>query len=178
MSQFADPGYNVHKAMGQYLSLLAYHLATDDLLPHLPVNYADEMEKYYQILRYTVGNSSQPDFDTSALQSAITKFRDQAEQAAKLAQHAVDTNDADLLQTVNHKYRDYQRGFVSQGGLPGREFYKHMIFAPGIDTGYDPVTFPGVTEAVEAKDFETAKEYVEKTARAIGVAGEILERQV
>jgi N-acetylated-alpha-linked acidic dipeptidase len=34
-------------------------------------------------------------------------------------------------------------------GLEGRPFYRHIVFAPGIDTGYAGVTFPGLVEAIE-----------------------------
>lgn len=49
-----------------------------------------------------------------------------------------------------------------------------MIYAPGLDTGYSPVTFPGITEAVGFGDLETAEEFVVKTARAIWHATAIL----
>ena len=98
-----------------------------------------------------------------------------AEEAEILAQLAQETNDAKVLKVVNNKYRDFQRGYASQGGLPNREFFQHLIFAPGIDTEYAPVTFPAVTEAVEAGDFTLAAEWVEKTAAAIRVAGNMLK---
>ncbi|WPA99987.1 uncharacterized protein RHO25_004607 [Cercospora beticola] len=175
MSKFADPGFLAHKSMGQYLALLAYHLASDDLLPLEPINYADQMQRYYQALQYTIGNSSRVDFDVSSLQDAISTFRTQAQEAADLAQLAISSNNSELLQVVNAKYRDFQRGFTSQGGLPTREFYQHLIFAPGLDTGYAPVTFPGVTEAVERDQWEVAQDYLERTVRAIEVAGNILK---
>ncbi|KXS97321.1 hypothetical protein AC578_10738 [Pseudocercospora eumusae] len=176
MTNFGDPGFLVHKAMGQYLSLLAYHLASEDLLPLQPTNYADQMDIYYQNLQYAIGNATQENpLDTSALRSAIDTFRIQATEAAHLAQQALHSNDGSLLQLVNRKYRDFQRGFASQGGLPTREFYQHLIFAPGLDTGYAPVTFPAVTEAVEAGNFSLAGEWVAKTAKAIEVAGDVLK---
>lgn len=49
-----------------------------------------------------------------------------------------------------------------------------MIYAPGIDTGYAAVTFPGITEAVESGDLKTAEEFVVKTAKAIWHATAIL----
>lgn len=49
-----------------------------------------------------------------------------------------------------------------------------MIYAPGLDTGYAPVTFPGITEAVIDGDLKTAEEFVVKTARAIWHATAIL----
>lgn len=133
------------------------------------------MQRYYQNLQYTIGNSSRVDFDVSSLQDAISTFRTQAQEAADLAQLAISSNNSELLQVVNAKYRDFQRGFTSQGGLPTREFYQHLIFAPGLDTGYAPVTFPGVTEAVERDQWEVAQDYLERTVRAIEVAGNILK---
>lgn len=150
-------------------------MASDDLLPLEPINYADQMQRYYQNLQYTIGNSSRVDFDVSSLQDAISTFRTQAQEAADLAQLAISSNNSELLQVVNAKYRDFQRGFTSQGGLPTREFYQHLIFAPGLDTGYAPVTFPGVTEAVERDQWEVAQDYLERTVRAIEVAGNILK---
>jgi len=76
----------------------------------------------------------------------------------------------------NHKARDFSRGFTSQGGLPTREFYQHTIFAPGRDTGYAPVTFPGITESITFdQDAELAQEWVQKTSDAILVAASILK---
>lgn len=175
MSTFGDPGFLTHKNMGQYLTLLAYHLATADFVPLHPLNYADQMDLYYSELRGVIANATQ-DVDTSELRSAIDEFRVQAEQAVALQEQAMAKGDAALTKVVNGKYRDFQRGFTSQGGLPDREFYRHLIFAPGLDTGYAPVTFPGITEAITFRnDFAQAEEWVQKTAAGIRVAGDILK---
>ena len=42
-------------------------------------------------------------------------------------------------------------------------------------SGYAPVTFPGITEAVDAGNFTLAEEWVKKTAAAIRVAGNIIK---
>lgn len=41
--------------------------------------------------------------------------------------------------------------------------------------GYAPVTFPGITEAVDAGNFTLAEEWVQKTVAAIEVAGNIIK---
>ncbi|KAI6794163.1 putative glutamate carboxypeptidase [Hortaea werneckii] len=175
MSTFGDPGFLVHKGMGQYLTLLAYHLATDESLPLEPVNFANEMDIYYQDLQYTIGNASQ-DVDISELRQAIDTFRTQAEEAESLMATAVEEGNSDLVRVQNYKFRDFHRGFTSQGGLPNREFYRHVIFAPGLDTGYAATTFPGITEAIEIYDnFTMAAEWVTKTSAGIRLAGNILK---
>ena len=82
------------------------------------------------------------DLDVTTLRDALDAFAAAAEEVKAQEQQAAQTGDENLLQLVNHKYRDFQRGFVSQGGLPNREFYKHLIFAPGLDTGSSSLPLP------------------------------------
>ncbi|KAH7022000.1 hypothetical protein EDB80DRAFT_596862 [Ilyonectria destructans] len=177
MSTFGDPGFHVHASMGQYLALVAYHLASDDVLPIDTQNYAVELRAYYDdLVEYAEEQGAE--LDLSELDAAIKVFKKSADEAKALELLAVERDDGDLKTIINHKYRDFQRGFISQGGLPGREFYKHVVTAPGLDTGYAAVTFPGVTEGIQyAKDgnFEVAQGWVSKTARGIVVAANILK---
>jgi N-acetylated-alpha-linked acidic dipeptidase len=100
---------------------MTYHLASDDLVPLHPLNYADQMDIYYEDLQTVVADADE-DVDISELRDAIDTFRTQAEEALALQEQATSTGDSALLEVVNHKYRDFQRGFTSQGGLPNREF--------------------------------------------------------
>lgn len=134
MSTFGDPGFAFHVGMGQYLALLAYHLSSDDLISFDLPNYATQMNSYYNDLLVTI-NSTQLQLDTTELRAALDEFESRTQEVKALESQAVTTGDTALLEVVNRKYRDFQRGFVSQGGLPTREFYKHVVFAPGIDTG-------------------------------------------
>ncbi len=92
------------------------------------------MDIYYNDLVATI-NSSSDTLDTSLLRSALDEFTSRTREIESLEQQAVANNDTALTTLVNHKKRDFQRGFVSQGGLPNREFYQNLIFAPGLDTG-------------------------------------------
>ena len=83
-------------------------------------------------------------------------------------------NPAARVQLLNAKLRDFQRAFTSQGGLPGREFYRHVVFAPGLDTGYAPVVFPGITEQLVSGDLALAAEWVGRTSRGVREAAGIL----
>ena len=177
MSTWGDPGFHLHASQGQFLALLAYHMASDDILPIDTQNYAVELRAYYDdLVEYAEEEGA--DLDLTELDEAINFFKKSADEVKALEELAVARDDEPLKKVVNHKYRDFQRGFISQGGLPDREFYKHVATAPGLDTGYAAVTFPGITEGVQyAKDgdFEVAQEWVAKTARGIVVAGSILK---
>ncbi|KAL2114007.1 hypothetical protein VUR80DRAFT_1303 [Thermomyces stellatus] len=177
MSTWGDPGFHVHASQGQFLALLAYHLATDEVLPIDTQNYAVELRAYYDdVAEYAEEQGA--DLDLTELDEAINFFKRSADEVKALEELAVASGDEALIQVVNHKYRDFQRGFVSQGGLPGREFYRHVATAPGLDTGYAAVTFPGITEGIqyaEEGNFEVAQEWVSRTARGIVVAANILK---
>ncbi|KAI4258739.1 MAG: hypothetical protein L6R42_004921 [Xanthoria sp. 1 TBL-2021] len=160
--------------MGQYLTLLAYHLANDEIIPYDLPAYTTAMRSYYDELLSTI-NGTSGTVDTSELAAAIAQFETSAKEVMALMERAVSTNDAALKTVVNHKFRDFQRAFTSAGGLPDREFYKHVVNAPGIDTGYAPTTFPGITEAVVAGNFDRAAEWVGRTSLGIRRAADILK---
>ena len=52
-------------------------------------------------------------------------------------------------------------------GLPRREWFKHLIYAPGVLTGYGVKTLPGVREAIESRRWSEADEYAARTARVL-----------
>lgn len=176
MANFGDPGFKTHVVMGQYLGLLAYHLASEDLIPFDVTNYGVQMTAYLDELRSVIASSSMPDLDLTKIEDAIDTFNTTSSAAMELKAQAQGSSDQAFIDFVNAKFRDFERGFVSQGGLPDRQFYKHVVFAPGLDTGYAPTTFPGVTEAITMQDDrQIAEEWIEKTSYAILVAAGILQ---
>jgi N-acetylated-alpha-linked acidic dipeptidase len=175
MSTYADPEFKVHAAMGQVFSLILYHLADDKLIPWDLPNAATVLQAYYAELNKTMSESRFPDLDISPIGAAINEFTTYAKRIADVAQNAVAFNDTVILQVVNSKYRDFARGFASSGGLPGRETFKNVISAPGIDNGYGADVFPAVTDSVNAGNEEAALQWVEKTSEAILRAAEILK---
>jgi N-acetylated-alpha-linked acidic dipeptidase len=60
-----------------------------------------------------------------------------------------------------------EQTLTSERGLPGRPWYKHLIYAPGRNTGYSVKTIPGVREAIEDANFQEAEQYVTVTAQAL-----------
>lgn len=64
-----------------------------------------------------------------------------------------------------------EQTFLSSQGLPGREWYKHLIYAPGLFTGYGVKTIPGVREAIEQRQWDVANNYAAMTARVIDAYG-------
>jgi N-acetylated-alpha-linked acidic dipeptidase len=55
---------------------------------------------------------------------------------------------------------DSERKLAPSAGLPGRPWYKHLIYAPGQYTGYEAKTVPAVREAIEQKQWPQADEAI------------------
>jgi len=53
------------------------------------------------------------------------------------------------IRAVNSKYKLLDRQFLHAEGLDGRPWFKHVIFAPGVWTGYAGAVFPGLVEAMQ-----------------------------
>ncbi|KAF2683068.1 Zn-dependent exopeptidase [Lentithecium fluviatile CBS 122367] len=174
MSRFGDPGFRLHTAMGQALSLLLYHISDDVLIPWDLPNAATVLESYLAELNETIVESDFPNLDLTPLEDAIAEFSEQADHIATIASQAHAFNDTVLLGVVNAKFRDFSRGFASAGGLPGRETFKNVISAPGIDNGYGADVFPGVTDSINGGKEDAAVEWIEKSAGAVRRAAEVL----
>ncbi|KAF9247405.1 hypothetical protein BU15DRAFT_84904 [Melanogaster broomeanus] len=80
------------------------------------------------------------------------------------------------VQAVNEKLVAFERGFISEGGIKDREWYKHLGVAPGKWLGYGATTLPGVTEAItmDADAAATAEEAERLTVLIDNLTGRIL----
>ena len=108
-----------------------------------------------------------PMIELAALDNAVGKV----ETAAKAFDAAYAAKGAGLdaakRAKLNASLRDIDQALLYDGGLPGRSWYKHLIYAPGRFTGYGAKTLPGVREAIEERRFADANRYAGLTAAAL-----------
>ena len=69
-----------------------------------------------------------------------------------------------------------ERQLIDPAGLPKREWYRHLIYAPGYYTGYSVKTLPGVREGIEHKDYAGAEKEVVRAAAALDRESELIEK--
>ncbi|KAI8242420.1 putative glutamate carboxypeptidase [Colletotrichum sp. SAR 10_96] len=165
VEKFGDVGFKKHLAMAQLWGLLTVRLAGTGSILFEAVEYPKVLAHHSKKLKTKYGS----ELSLSALNQAIRHFHAAAlEVDAKSDPKACSTS----LQPdsgVNETYMSLERHFLlpKGEGLPGREWYRHMIFAPGLWYGYDGVIFPGVVECMEAKDTKGADEWIGKIVEAI-----------
>jgi N-acetylated-alpha-linked acidic dipeptidase len=91
-----------------------------------------------------------PYLDFSPLQNAVAKLKRAAEKSAP----------SDRAMFAEQK-------LTRSEGLPGRPWYRHQIYAPGLYTGYGVKTLPSIREAIEQRQWEEANRQIAIVARVI-----------
>ncbi|HEV2615962.1 MAG TPA: transferrin receptor-like dimerization domain-containing protein, partial [Candidatus Acidoferrales bacterium] len=122
--------------------------------------------------------------DFSRLDEALKNLKQSAAHYQSVFDKAQQGNSASgaSFQTVDQDLIATERDLLSEAGLPGRPWYKHQLYAPGIYTGYGVKTIPSVREAIEQKNWQQATEQIgivsgvlRKEADAINAAASALE---
>lgn len=76
------------------------------------------------------------------------------------------------LAELNAALVQVERALAEPAGLPGRPWYQHTIYAPGLYTGYGVKTLPGIREAIEQGQWTAADAQVVVVAAALQRAAE------
>ena len=105
-------------------------------------------------------NQAATKYDAAYARLARADFAIPAQQRAKI--------DAMLL--------GMERTLTDAHGLPGRDWYKHLIYAPGLYTGYGVKTLPGVREGIEGRRWDDVNRYIIITAKALDLYSERLNQ--
>jgi N-acetylated-alpha-linked acidic dipeptidase len=69
-----------------------------------------------------------------------------------------------------------ERLLTDARGLPNRDWFQHLLYAPGFYTGYGVKTMPGVREAIEQKKWPEADEQIARVAAAIEREADLLKQ--
>lgn len=74
---------------------------------------------------------------------------------------------AATLQDLNRKLMQSERRLTTSEGLLRRSWYRHMIYAPGVYSGYGVKTLPGIREAIEEKRWAEADTEIARVAKVL-----------
>ena len=80
------------------------------------------------------------------------------------------------IRQVNGELMRSERALTDADGLPGRPWFKHQLYAPGFYTGYGVKTMPAVREAIEQKQWDTARRSIQSVASVLQNAAAGIER--
>ncbi len=77
---------------------------------------------------------------------------------------------------LNALLRSLEQTLTNPKGLPGRDWFKHMVYAPGLKTGYGVKTLPGVREAIEDRRWADAEKFAVVIGESLGAYCDQLDK--
>jgi N-acetylated-alpha-linked acidic dipeptidase len=120
-----------------------------------------------------------PYLNFAELDNAIAKLTQSAKAFdAEYARLAAIDDAVAAQQRVNAALTDLEQALTDSHGLPGRDWYQHMIYAPGFHTGYGVKTLPGIREAIEERRWDEANRYIGVVSRSLSAYSARLDRAI
>jgi N-acetylated-alpha-linked acidic dipeptidase len=112
-----------------------------------------------------------PHLNFAPMQNAV----DVLNRSAKHYQQALAAKQANLdddafsakLGALNRELIESERRLTNADGLPRRSWYKHLLYAPGVYSGYGAKTVPGVREGIEQKRYAEAEQEIVRVSKAL-----------
>jgi len=172
MTKFGDPKFLYHAAMARLWGVMALRLANADVVPLDYRAYADRLAEF---VKDAIARAKSDDRATFApLESAADRFARAARAMAARTEAllAAPTAGGSATAAVTRALMMAERALVDRDGIPGRPWYRHLIYAP--KPTYAPEVLPGIAEAIDAGDRARLTDQVARLAAALDRAGAIL----
>ncbi|KAK5123009.1 hypothetical protein LTR85_003575 [Meristemomyces frigidus] len=189
MDTYGDPGFQYHITIAKIISLLIAKFVEEPVIQFHASDYATGLEKYLDSVKdlakesgvnKTASKNVFKSLDTAiaTFQEISTEFDAKADALSSLLASA-DTLSAlqqpygdtySSVQKINTKYKLLERQFLYADGLDSRSWFKHVVYAPGLWTGYAGATFPGLVEALENGNATAVEKWVDIIEQRVGGA--------
>ena len=165
MNKFGDPGFRRHAAMTRVWGVMALRLANADVVP---LDYRATAARIREFVKETTESARPADRPAlGAAAAAAETFAAAAEEAGRRidALLAAGPPTAAAAAAMDALLIRAERAFLDPAGIPGRPWYRHLIYAP--KPTYAAEVLPGVAEALEAGDRRRLDEQVARLADAL-----------
>ncbi|XP_075054815.1 N-acetylated-alpha-linked acidic dipeptidase 2-like [Mixophyes fleayi] len=151
VERFYDPLFKKQLAVAQLRGSLVYALADSVIIPFNAQDYGEELKNYADTISNLADKhrEAKETYEVSfeSLFSAIENFTNAAIGLHQRIKN-VDLNNSLAVRILNDQLMFAERALTDPLGLPGRPFYRHVIFAPSSHNKYAGESFPGIYDAL------------------------------
>jgi N-acetylated-alpha-linked acidic dipeptidase len=174
VQKFGDPGFRYHAAMVRLWGVLALRIANADVVPLDYRPYAARIREFVDEVAKQGSAADRAAF--APLQNAIDRFTKVTASFGGRADVLLSARSVTNAQTapLNAALMQAERALLSPAGIPGRPWYRHLIYAP--KPTYAPEVLPGIAEAGEAGDRKRLTEQIAALAAALEKASMVFTR--
>ncbi len=186
--KYIDPQFTFSVLAAQVTGVALLRLADAEVLPFDYETYGRQILEYIGEIEQQAVNASPAgakNVDFAGLRSAAEAFAqagaDVRARSGSMLEGAPSlgggqgSGPGDRFAEINHRLIMAERDLIEPAGLPDRPWYRHVVYAPGLYTGYGVKTIPGVREAVDAGNFTRAAAQAAIVIRALQRATRTLQ---
>ena len=166
MNHFGDPGYKYHATMSALWGVTALRLAQADVLPFDFGFYGHTLNSFIEDL------TKNPRYDAHKIKlEELKKSAAAFESAGKSVQTLLAAGVASgkigdqAAEQYNQSILKVESNWLNPDGIPGRPWFKHLLYCARYT--YAHLELPGLTEAIEAQNWEEAQRQSEILRNAI-----------
>ena len=114
-----------------------------------------------------------PEFDFKPLDAALARLSTSAwKYEEALLKFQKGSLSPERKSKINALLRSVDQAFINSKGLPRRDWFKNMMYAPGYYTGYGVKTLPGIREGLEERKWNEVRLYIKEVSKALDRASE------
>ena len=164
MEHFGDPTFRYHVAMTQIWGIVALRLAEADILPFDYAAYASELLSHLKALQNENKHSTITKNRPERLRALLREWERTAEDLHRSLVIRLESEELVETERINRSLQHLEQILTSESGLPLRPWFKHLAYAPGLNSGYAASIFPGIQDALEMNDEKQASIEVDRLA--------------
>ena len=171
-TNFSDKDFAYGAALSRTIGTVILRLANADVLPFEFTATARTLQHYVEeVEKARAAIADAPSLDFGPLRAAIEHLQKAGQAYNQAAGRIASLDPASLnsarVAELNRLLFTSERLFKYEAGLPRREWFKHLIYAPGFYTGYGVKTLPGIREGIEQKAWDEPRKYIPVVAAAV-----------
>jgi N-acetylated-alpha-linked acidic dipeptidase len=175
--KYIDPQFKFSVLASQVTGVALLRLADAEVLPFDYEAYGRQILEYVgdieqQAVKASADGAKKVDF--AGLRAAADAFTQAGATVRTRGETLLSAPDQRELARINRRLIMAERDLIEPAGLPDRPWYRHVIYAPGLYTGYGVKTIPGVREAIDAANFNRAAVQAQVVIRALQRAARTL----
>jgi N-acetylated-alpha-linked acidic dipeptidase len=174
-TNFSDKEFTFGTSLAHMIGLALMRLADADVLPFEFRGTARTLREYVDDLER---DEAKTELDFKPLRAAIDRLNAAADRFEKSMARvsSLKSPSRTELQELNRVLYRTERAFRHEEGLPKREWFKHLAYAPGFYTGYGVKTLPGIREGIEQREWDEARRFVPIVATSIAKLADDVDR--
>jgi N-acetylated-alpha-linked acidic dipeptidase len=198
MERHGDPEFLTHTTAAKLYTLVAMRAAGAEVLPLTFTPYGASLRSLVDEMRLlqlrksrarpepaetesTANSHAIPPLPEKpagieTLLDAVVRFQAAAAELDQATAKLVSQESirGEQLVELNRSLATIERSFLLEDGLPGRPWFRHAVYAPGLTTGYACWPLPGLRQAIEENDATKWSTELPRTVVAIDHAREAI----